>query len=52
MLVSFAVSFVILAALFRNREVGWKIPITIAGVMLVLAFVFTFPPVFEAFAPE
>ena len=51
-LVAFAVSWVVLTAAFRTREVDWKIPLGVAGVLLGLAFILTFPPIFEAFASE
>jgi cell division protein FtsW (lipid II flippase) len=51
-LVAFAVAWLVLAVAFRNREVNWRVPLLVVGVLLVIAFVFTFPPVFQAFAPD
>jgi hypothetical protein len=49
-LVAFAVSWAGLTLAFRNRELDWRIPLGVAGVLLGLAFILTFPPIFQAFA--
>jgi len=51
-LVAFAVSWVALAGAFWKRELDWKIPLGVAGVLLGIAFILTFPPIFEAFASD
>jgi hypothetical protein len=46
------VAWVALAGAFRTREFDWKIPLGVAGVLLGIAFIVTFPPIFEAFASD
>jgi len=47
-----SVSWAVLALAFRNREFDWRIPVGVAGVMLAVALILTYPPIFEAFAPD
>ena len=49
-LVAFGVSWAALAAAVRRREVGWRIPLIVASVLVAAALVLTFPPVFQSVA--
>ena len=50
--VAYVISFVGLALAWRGREVNLRTVLIASGVLLALGFALTFPPIFDAFAPE
>jgi hypothetical protein len=45
-------SFLILGLWWRNKTFALRTVLVVAGILVVLGLLFTFPPVFQAFASE
>lgn len=50
--IAYFVSWLLLHAGLKNKDVDLKKVATVTAVLIVLALILTFPPVFLAFAPE
>lgn len=45
-------SFLILGLWWRNKTFALRSVLVVAGILVVLGLLFTFPPIFQAFASE
>jgi hypothetical protein len=50
--IAWLIAQVILCGLWHNREVNFRRVWMVACVLIALGFAFTFPPVYDAFAPK
>lgn len=49
---AFVVSWIVLGIWLRARDLGWSSVLIVAGVLVTLGILGTFPTFFQAFAPE